>query len=174
MKLTTILMSLALATSAFAGTYSSKNAKGPVLPPPAPTCGCFGPGLSIDVGAAGILGRDGEDAIGGTFGVNYFFSRNIGIQGNYSLLATDSEHHEFDGHLVLRAPIDSICIAPYALLGGGYSTNGTSGGNYSAGGGLDIRFSPTSCVGLFAEGTYHWASSGSDYTLVRLGVRIPF
>ncbi|MDB6139295.1 MAG: hypothetical protein JWO94_2367, partial [Verrucomicrobiaceae bacterium] len=38
----------------------------------------------------------------------------------------------------------------------------------------DIRFSPTSCVGVFAEGLYHWASSGSDYTTVRLGVRIPF
>ena len=176
MKLTALLMSLALASSAFAGTATSfaKNAKGPVAPAPAPTCGCFGPGLSFDVGGAAIFDRGGEDALGGTVGLNYFFSRNVGISTSYSLLATPSEHHEFDGNLILRAPIDSLCIAPYALVGGGYSTNGTSGGNYDVGGGLDIRFSPTSCLGVFAEGAYHFAASGTDYTTVRLGLRIPF
>ena len=176
MKFTALLFTLALATSAFAGSpvVSSKNAKGPVAPLPEPTCGCFGPGFTFDVGGAAIFDREGQDALGGTVGVNYFFNRNIGLSTSYSLLATHSEHHEFDGNLILRAPIDSLCIAPYALAGGGYSTNGTSGGNYDVGGGLDIRFSPKSCLGIFAEGAYHWAAAGSDYTTVRLGLRIPF
>ena len=175
MKLTTLLMTLALATSAFAGPVdSSKNAKGPVLPPPAPTCGCFGTGLSVDAFGAAIFDRQGQDALGGGVGLNYFVTRNIGFSANYSVFATTSEHHEFDGNLILRAPIDSLCIAPYALVGGGYATNGTSGGNYDVGAGLDIRFNPKSCLGVFAEGAYHWASAGSDYTTVRLGVRVPF
>lgn len=176
MKLTTLLMTVALASSAAAGTVdSSKNAKGPVLPPPAPTCGCFGPGLSVDAFAGAIFNRNGGDGdLGGGLGLNYFFNRNLGFNASYSVYDTSSQHHEIDGNLVLRFPIDSICVAPYVLAGGGYSTNGTSGGNYDAGGGLDIRFSPTSCIGVFAEGSYHWAASGDDYTLVRLGVRIPF
>jgi hypothetical protein len=176
MKLTTLLMTLVLSTSAaFAGTYSSKNAKGPVLPPPAPTCGCFGPGWSVDAFGGVLFNREGKDtAGGGGVGLNYFFNRNLGIDVSYGVYDTHSQTHAFDGNLVLRFPIDSLCIAPYILAGGGYDTNGTSGGQYDAGGGIDIRFSPTSCIGLFAEGSYHWATSGGDYTGVRMGLRFPF
>lgn len=168
--LTTLLMTAALASTAFAGPIA-KNPKAPVLPPP--TCECFAPGAAFGFFGGAILpdGRGADDAMGGGVLAEYFFTENIGIQGSYGAYATDSEHHAFDASLVLRAPIKSLCLAPYILAGGGYSVNGTSEGNFHAGGGVDFRFS--SCVGVFADGAYHWANAG-DYTIVRLGVKVPF
>ena len=177
MKILSTLFTMAvLATSVVAGpAYSSKNAKGPVAPLPPAGCTAFEPGAAVDIFGAGIISNSGgEDALGGGVGLNYFFTRNLGIDLNYSLFATDSEHHQFDGNLVLRFPIDSVCIAPYILGGGGGSTNGTSEGNWQAGAGIDIRFASSSNIGIFAEGSYHWAANDDEYTIVRLGVRIPF
>jgi Outer membrane protein beta-barrel domain len=176
-SLTTLLMSLALATSVIAGPagYSNaKNPKAPMLPPPtpAPSCNCFGAGSSFDVFAGGIFESGGDSAFGGGVGYNVFFNRNLGIDLNYGLYGTSSEHHEFDANLVLRAPIDSLCLAPYALVGGGYAVNSSNRANFDVGGGLDLRLQ--SCLGVFAEGLYHFAQEGADYTTVRLGVRIPF
>ncbi len=167
--LKTALLTAALASSAFAGSSYDKNpAPAPAAPPPG--CGCFGPGATLGIFGGAIFNRDADSAGGGVL-AEYFFTENIGIQGSYGVYATSSEHHAFDASLVLRAPIEDLCLAPYALLGGGYSTNATNEGNFHAGGGIDFRFSE--CVGIFADGTYHWANDG-DYTIVRLGVKIPF
>ncbi len=173
----TLLMSVALASSALAGPMSApKNPKAPVLPPPPAGCDCFGPGMSFDVFGAGFFPEGGGDeAAGGGVGMSYFFTRNLGIDLNYSLFATSKEHHQFDGNLVLRAPIDSLCIAPYLLAGGGFATNSNSYGTYQAGAGIDIRLQSMNCLGIFAEGLYHFANDEApDFTTVRLGVRIPF
>lgn len=175
-SLVTLLSMAVLATSVVAGPVSSgKNVKNPVAPLPPAGCNAFGPGAVFDVYGGGLLPDGaGDDVLGGGVGVGYFFNRYVGLDFNYGLYATDSEHHQFDGNLILRAPIDSLCIAPYLLVGGGFATNGTTQGNYQAGGGIDVRFSPSN-IGVFAEGAYHWAADDdSDYTLVRLGVRIPF
>jgi len=169
--LTTLLMTAALASSALAGPIA-KNPKAPVLPDP--TCECFAPGAAIGFFGGAILPNDrggSDDALGGGLLAEYFFTENIGLQGSYGIYATDSEHHAFDASLVLRAPIKSLCLAPYLLAGGGYSVNGTSEGNWHVGGGLDYRFN--NCSGIFADGAYHFAEAG-DYTIVRLGVKIPF
>ena len=173
--LTTLLTTLVLASSAFAGPVtSSKNAKAPVLPPPA-GCTAFGPGFAVDVFGGAILPNGGgEDALGGGVGVNYFFCRNFGVDLNYGLYATDSEHHQFDGNLIIRAPIDSLCIAPYALVGGGYATNSENRGTFQVGGGIDVRIPSAHNLGIFAEGAYHFTDEEPEYTTVRLGVRIPF
>lgn len=166
-------MTAALASSAIAGPIASKNPKGPVMPPPPAGCDCFGPGASFGLFGGAILPsgeRGGDDALGGGILGEYFFTENIGLQGSYGVYATHSEHHAFDASLVLRAPIKSLCLAPYALVGGGYSVNSTSEGNFHVGGGVDLRL--TGCTGIFADGAYHWANEG-DYTIVRLGVKIP-
>lgn len=169
--LTTLLMTAALASSAIAGPIATKNPKAPVMPDPG--CQCFAPGAALGVFGGAILpnGRGGDDALGGGLLGEYFFTENIGIQGSYGVYATHSEHHAFDASLVLRAPIKSLCLAPYLLAGGGYSVNGTSEGNFHVGGGVDIRLA--GCKGLFADGAYHFANDG-DYTIVRLGVKFPF
>jgi len=173
-SLTTLLMSLALASSVLAGPVASKNPKAPApVAPPAPGCGCFTAGGSFDAFGAAIF-EGGKSDFGGGLGYNYFFNRNVGFDLNYSVFDTKSQHHEIDGNLIFRAPIDSLCLAPYALIGGGYSTNGTSRGNFDLGGGLDIRIPSVSCIGIFAEGAYHFAAEDSDYTTVRMGMRIPF
>jgi hypothetical protein len=177
--ITTLLMSVALASSAVAGTMSApKNPKAPVLPAPAPTgCDCFNAGASFDLFGAAILPAEGggDDAFGGGIGVNYFFSPYVGLDLNYAAYATDSVHHQVDGNLVLRAPINSLCIAPYALAGGGFATNSSNRGTYQVGAGIDVRLQSMNCLGIFAEGLYHFAADDTpDFTTVRLGVRIPF
>ena len=175
-KLASLIMSVALVSSAFAGSpvvMSSKNAKTPMAPQPT-GCACFAPGASFGVYGGGILNSTGgDDSLGGGVLADYFFCENFGIQGSYGVFATQSEHHEFDAAFVLRAPIKSLCIAPYALIGGGFSTNSENRGNFLVGGGIEARLSSAGNLGIFADGAYHFASEGSDYTIVRLGVKFP-
>jgi hypothetical protein len=181
-KIASLIMSLALASSAFAGpvSYSGKGGK-MVQPPPSPAlgCECFGPGFALGVFGGGYLPDDDsieDDALGGGVVAEYFFNEYIGIQGTYGIFATDQEHHEFDGALVLRYPITSICVAPYAMVGGGFSVNSEDKGNYFVGGGVEARFAGANCLGVFADGAYHFAADDgdTDYTIVRLGVKFPF
>lgn len=178
MKLiTTLLASLALAASASAGeTYSSKSAKAVVPPPVAAGCDCFGPGFALGIYGAGILPDSGneDDSLGGGVLGEYFFNEFIGVQGSYGLFATDSEHHEFDAALVLRYPITSICVAPYVMGGAGYSANSDENWNWFVGGGIEARLSEVNCLGIFADGAYHWGEDDSeDFTIVRIGLKFP-
>ncbi len=171
--LATLLMSAAVASTAIAGPIEAKNPKAPVMPPPPPAgCQCFAPGLAFGAFGGGIVADVGDDALGGGVLAEYFFTENIGIQGTYGIYATDSEHHQFDASLVLRAPIKSLCIAPYALVGGGFSSNSENDGSFHVGGGLDLRLESLNCAGIFADGVYHFADN--DHTTIRLGVKIPF
>lgn len=176
--LNTLLAFAVLATSAVAGpSYSGKNPKAPTLPPPPPAgCMAFEPGAAFDIFGGAIIPDGGDTEVGAGLGVNYFFTRNFGIDVNYGLYFTDKEHHQFDGNLVLRAPIDSLCIAPYILGGAGYFTNSSDSVTYQVGAGLDIRFQSANNLGVFAEGLYHFADEDGveDFTTVRLGLRIPF
>ncbi|HSI62483.1 MAG TPA: outer membrane beta-barrel protein [Candidatus Saccharimonadia bacterium] len=178
MKLiTTLLASLALVASATAGTetYSSKSAK-TVVPPPVPVgCDCFAPGFALGIFGAGILpDSEEDDALGGGVLAEYFFNEYIGVQGSYALFATDSEHHEYDAALVLRYPIKSICVAPYVMGGAGYGANSDENWNWFAGAGIEARIQSMNCLGIFADGAYHWGEDESgDFTIVRIGVKFP-
>lgn len=173
-SLVTILAAVALSGSVIAGPVSYKNPKQPVMPPPPPTgCECFAPGLAFGLFGGALLGE--EDVLGGGLLAEYAFSEYIAIQGSYGLYATDSEHHNFDAALVLRYPITSICLAPYALVGGGFSTNADNTGHFLVGGGLDLRIPSANCFSIFADGAYYVKSGNSDDdTIVRLGVKFPF
>lgn len=170
-----LLMTAALASSAFAGpvSYSAKSPKSVVVPPAG--CACFEPGFAIGAFGGGFLpDTDNEDdVLGGGVLAEYFFTQYIGLQGSYGIYATSSEHHQFDGSLILRYPITSICVAPYVMVGGGFSTNSDQEGDYHVGGGIEARFESLNCLGVFADGAYHFADDG-DFTIVRLGVKLPF
>ena len=179
-KIASLIMSLALASSAIAGpvSYSGKGGK-MVQPPVVPTgCDAFGPGFALGIFGAAILPDSSaeDDELGGAVLGEYFFNPYIGLQGSYGIFATEQEHHEFNGALVLRYPITSICVAPYVLAGGGFSTNSEDKESYFAGAGLEARFSGANNLGIFADGVYHFAADGedTDYTIVRLGVKFPF
>ncbi len=173
-KIASLIMSIALASSAFAGSpaYSGKSGKGPVMPLP-PTCDAFGPGFSLGAFGTGFIPKQGgDDALGGGALAEYFFNENFGIQGSYSASATHTTHHQFDADLILRAPIKSLCIAPYLMVGGGFSTNSETVGDWHVGGGIEAHFAALKNINIFADGAYHFHSdSDLNFTLVRLGIK---
>jgi hypothetical protein len=173
-SLLTILATVAISGAAIAGPVSYKNPKAPVMPPQAPTgCECFAPGFMLGAFGGAIFGE--EDELGGGVLAEYAFSPYIALQGSYGLYATQSEHHQFDAALILRYPITSLCLAPYAMLGGGFSTNGETRGDFLVGGGLDLRIPSASCMSVFADGAWYvLGDSDDDQTIVRLGVKFPF
>src|SRR4051812_35988130 len=102
--LASLLVSAALASSVFAGpvTYSGKSSK--TVAPVAPSgCACFDPGFALGIYGGAYLPNGGpdDDSLGGGVLAEYFFTPYIGIQASYGVFATDSEHHEYDGALVL-------------------------------------------------------------------------
>jgi hypothetical protein len=175
-KITTLFAVAMLASSVMAGpvTYD-KGSKGVV--PPTPTESCFGPGFDIGIFGSALLPsttRNGyDDGGGGGILVDYFFCNYVGIEASYAANSTASTLHTYGADLVLRAPIESLCVAPYIMAGGGGDTDGSSLGQFNAGGGLDFRFRG-SPIGLFADAAYYWHSDSDrdrDYTLIRAGLK---
>ncbi len=151
--------------------------KGPVIAPPVETgCDCFAPGAQLSLFAAGIFpdGGDFDDALGGGASLGYFFTDMAGIEISASGYSNSgSQVQNYTADFVLRYPITEICIAPYALVGGGVHTNSETEGLFRFGGGLDIRF--PNCMGLFVDGTWNILGGDvADYAVARAGIRIPF
>ena len=134
---------------------------------------CFAPGIELSIFAAGALPESGDDELGGGIGLAYYFTQNVGIDVGYSVFAYDSEKHTATADLALRYPIGESCFAPYLLMGGGVKTNGSTDGLWRLGGGVDVRFQGAN-LGVFADGVYNWVEGDGDFTIARLGVRIPF
>jgi hypothetical protein len=177
--LASLIMSVALASSAFAGPVTYDKAPKGVAPVAPLGCECFAPGFAVGAFAGGLMvdgAGDEDNVLGGGVLAEYFFNQYVGIQGSYGVFATGAEHHEFNGALVLRYPITSLCVAPYVLAGGGYSVNSDDKSSYFVGAGIEARFESLNCLGIFADGAYHFAedSADEDYTIVRLGVKLPF
>jgi hypothetical protein len=173
----TLLIAGAVSATAWAGpvSYSGKSSKQVQQTAIAPGCECFTPGFNLGIYGAGII-FDGDDnppnSLGGGASIDYFFTRNIGLEGSYTILATPAEHHEFDGALVVRFPIDSLCLAPYVMGGGGYTVNSDNSWNWFAGAGFDWRLPNVNCMGIFADGAYHWAEDSDDnFVLIRVGLK---
>src|SRR5437867_1574683 len=79
-----LIMTVALASSAFAGpvTYSSKGSK--AVAPVAAGCACFEPGFAVGAFGGAILpsgpGWNEPDSLGGGVLGEFFITENIGIQ----------------------------------------------------------------------------------------------
>jgi opacity protein-like surface antigen len=163
------LASLALVAPSFAGK-EMKEFK--ATPEP-----CFkDTELQLDVFGSysnSVHRSDHGDGFGGGLGVNYFFTRNlgVGVSGNIS----DGDVNGFwniDADIIARLPFEgSICWAPYVLAGGGVTTDGGTYGSWHAGGGLEWRVTHT--IGVFGEGRYIWAED-HDVTQIRAGLRFVF
>ena len=172
-KLTlSFLASLAFVASSFGGhEVVSKEYKGPVAEP------CFKDvELQLDVFAS-YYGEHGNllgDGFGGGIGVNYFFTRNLGISVSGTIY--DGDTHEVwntDLDLVYRFPIEGgICIAPYILAGGGLEMDGTIIGTWNAGAGLEWRATPS--FAIYGEGRYIWGALDEGVATARLGLRFVF
>jgi hypothetical protein len=193
-KLTISLLAvLGLVGTSFAGheMASGKEYKGPPAPEP-----CFKDReLQFDVFGEYAVGEGPnqvglfrEHGWGGGVGINYFFTRNIGIGVDASWLdAEESTHgvrhhendrvndfinrhiannndttaiHNFTGSLIFRFPMDAACLAPYVYVGGGCHVDGDQWASAHAGVGLEYRIVPSK-VGLFADG--RWTYLGDRF-----------
>ncbi|SDT88886.1 hypothetical protein SAMN05444156_0454 [Verrucomicrobium sp. GAS474] len=124
------------------------------------------------VAGSGVINSGG----GGGAGVNYFFSRYIGL---------GLEGSGFDGgstvdtvssatlNLIARYPIESLHIAPYAFIGAGgnFMTNDEQATG-DLGVGVEWRF--TRNWGIFTDARYVVADDTNNYGLARLGVRFAY
>ena len=178
-KLTfTLLATVALSSSVFAGreVVDYKDGKTTSYPPEQ----CFKDtefqvdifGSYTDTVSSGRYG----DGLGGGIGVNYFFSRYLGLGVDGNVFDGNANGlWQTSGRLIARYPIEtgSLCIAPYVFGGAGVQSNGETVGSWHAGGGLEWR--ATHSFGLFGEGRYTWtADSAEDSGQARLGARFVF
>jgi hypothetical protein len=188
-----VLTALTFGGFAFAGVpmMESKQYKGPQ---PVETCfaehefqlDIFGQ-YSVGEGPNQVqLFRD--HGWGGGIGLNYFFTRNLGIGVDAAWLyakegpaanSNDDETvlHNFSGSLILRFPIDELCLAPYIYAGGGAAVDGEQWATAHGGVGVEYRFAPGK--GIFVDG--RWTYLGDRYGLddlnyfsTRVGFRLTF
>jgi hypothetical protein len=107
---------------------------------------------------------------GGGIGINYFFMRYVGIGGDAAWLdvkeAPGFHHndlhddhnsdlhsttlHNFTGSVILRYPIDHLCLAPYIYGGGGCEVDGLQWASGHCGVGVEYRIKPHRC-GVFLD-----------------------
>ncbi|RYD32394.1 MAG: hypothetical protein EOP86_15795 [Verrucomicrobiaceae bacterium] len=176
----TILAGSLMLTAAQAGT---QYVSGPSAPPQAPAkidvprvCDCFKENTAfVSIYGAGLLPDGGgrfDDSLGAGLALDYFFSTHVGIEVDGTWAATSEDVGIFTASLVLRLPIDSICLAPYIFGGGGIqASEGEGEGIAHVGAGVDWRFNNR--CGIFGDGRYTWGDE-QNYTLVRAGLRIAF
>ena len=172
-KLTIALLTVAVsATAAFAGT-SAKTFKQTVAP--VQECKFRDQELQVDAFAAGAFYNQGRPGWGGGLGVNYFFTKFIGIGVEQDILGRGSNTEwATSGNLFFRYPICSLNLAPYALAGGGaaYGT-GKGHGFGNVGGGLEYRV--TDNIGLFSDARWVYsAEEPKSAVLGRAGLRFAF
>jgi hypothetical protein len=175
--LTLLAVVIATAATSFAGTDSKKVVV-------APQQDLFRAGeFQVDASAVGAAGKwankNNVGAIGGNLGLSYFLTRYIGIGVDNSLggsvggNGTSGALDNLQGQLIGRLPIDSLHLAPYALVGGGATwANNRGQGNGNVGGGLEYRINRG--LGLFGDYRWLYGNNGLSENLFRAGVRFVF
>lgn len=124
-------------------------------------------------GAGAFQSGSGDSAAGGGINMDYFFTEKIGVGVNYAVYAFDDEVHTVSADVVLRYPVSKV-VAPYLLVGGGLATDGNGTQAVTRlGGGLDVSLLQSN-LGVFADGVYNLMEGDKDFTIARLGVRLPF
>ena len=111
---------------------------------------------------------------GGGVGVNYFFTRNLGIGGDAIILDNGGNFVDnVSGNLIFRFPIDSVGIAPYIFGGAGRNFDPTYEWEGHVGTGVEFRLNHN--TGIFADVRYVWPDkSGTDGIGFRSGLRLAF
>jgi len=139
--------------------------------------------LSLDFFASYIAGQRGIEHLfdtnirhgtwGGGVGVNYFFTRNIGIGGDINIPDDGGNFiNNIDGSLIARLPIGHSGFSPYLFGGGGRQTQPVWEWTGHLGVGAEYRFNPV--TGIFVDGRYMWVDKTPDELLLRAGLRFVF
>jgi hypothetical protein len=140
--------------------------------------------LSVDAFGSGSLGKYSIDhftgqrvrhdtQLGAGLGINYFFTRNIGIGADaYSENTTGSVVDSASANLTLRLPLGQSGFAPYIFGGGGFHFEEIRTQFAQAGIGMEYRFTPQ--IGLFMDARGVMPDHTPDYGVARLGLRFAF
>ncbi len=141
----------------------------------APTGSGYHPSeMSLDLfGFYGSHNRGGgnEDAFGPGVGVNYFFTRNVGISLD-SYADAFKVPYLLNASAIYRYPVGETGLAPYALAGFGRQWRYAAQWTGHIGGGLEYRLN--SNTGIFSDFRRVFADVSKDYTVVRFGFRFSF
>jgi len=172
--LTLLAVVIASAATSFAGTaVSSKKV---VV---APQQDLFRAGeVQVDAFAAGAAGNYNNGSVngfGGGLGVNYFITKYFGIGADDTISSLNGNGHTYNStqaDLIGRLPIESLHLAPYALVGGGATWGTKTQGDGNVGIGAEYRI--TRSVGLFADSRYLYGNHSLSETLTRAGLRFIF
>ena len=135
------------------------------------------------VGSSGVYGGQGKQSLGGNLGVNYFFSKYLGVGVDNSVAGYRNAAQtggvqaidRLQADLLLRYPICSWNLAPYVMVGGGAAWGPLSQGNGNVGGGIEWRF--MSNLGFFADCRWLYGNNGSaslTAAMPRAGFRFSF
>jgi len=110
---------------------------------------------------------------GGGVGLNYFFTRMVGIGTDVSMHADGRQFIDnTSASLILRFPIGASAVAPYVFAGGGRNFDPSDEWEAHAGAGIEFRLNPH--TGLFADGRYIWPDGSGDMSIIRTGLRFAF
>ena len=176
MNKTLTLLAVVIATAATSFAGSAVSSKKVVV---APQEDLFRAGeVQVDAfvaGAAGKFSGKSYNGMGGGLGLSYFFTKYFGIGIDDTLTSLNGNGHTYNstqGNLIARLPIESLHLAPYALLGGGATWGTQSQGNGNVGGGLEYRINRG--IGLFADSRYLFGNNGLNESLTRAGLRFIF
>lgn len=118
-------------------------------------------------------GVEHHSMVGGGGGVNFFFTRYLGIGGDGDY--ENSNHHFLDsgsGNLIFRLPVANTGIAPYVFGGGGHQFDQIDQNFGQAGAGVEFRFAAH--IGLFLDARYVFAVKTENYGVGRAGLRFSF
>ncbi len=154
----------------------------PMPPPPPQPDFCFDQNLrSFDVYAGYQWKQDDEsmddsdigDGMVAGLGVNMFFNRYVGVGVEGAWGESESENWMAAGNLIVRWPIDSICLAPYVFGGGGYYFGGSDHKNFwNVGAGLEYKFNEY--ASLFGDARWVWSKDDEQFLTARGGLRFSF
>ena len=121
---------------------------------------------------SGDRARD-NTRFGAGAGINYFFTKNIGIGADaYSENTTGPFVDSVSGNLILRFPLGESGFAPYVFGGGGYQFDMARQWFGQGGAGMEYRF--TRHVGIFVDARGVVPRETKYYGVGRLGMRFAF
>jgi len=105
-------------------------------------------------------------------GLSYFFTRNLGVSAStFWENTTGSFIDNVSGEVTYRLPLRDLPLAPYGLVGVGYSFESEETFGYF-GGGAEWRFSPK--WGAFADLRWQMNNDTDNGVGVRFGARYVF
>lgn len=113
-----------------------------------------------------------HEGFGGGFAVGHYFGYYVGARFDVNFSSVEHAKTNLGGDILLRFPIETARLAPYAFVGGGVQiADGSNDGFLRAGGGLEWRFTPH--FGIFSEASYAWVDqqNTANNLTIKAGIR---